>query len=290
MFNKRTKRLEIMKEPILISIPHGGWKVPDEIQDTWALTKKDAFHDGDPYTSQIYDFSDRVNAQITMDYYRAAIDLNREPGDFAPKNPDGIIKSHTCYDIEVYKNNILPDKELIETLMAKYYYPYHKFLEDAAKRKDIILGVDCHSMAAVTPPIGRKTAGKPRALICLGNLGDINGEVCPPFNRLSCETELIKFVKAEFIKIFQHEDVEIEIPAICSTNVPYEGGYFKGGYITQKMGYEAFPFFQIEISRVLYLSPRYFNEDTLYVDKKRIKDLNQKVWKVLKKTVDSLIY
>ena len=161
-------------------------------------------------------------------------------------------------------------------------------MEDASKRGDIKLGVDCHSMAAVTPPIGGKTAGTPRALICLGNLGDINGEVCLPQNRLSCDTELIDFAKAEFINIFQHENVEIEIPAICTTNVPYEGGYFGGGYITQKMGYEDIPFFQIEMSRALYLSPRYFNEDTLVVDEKRIKDLNQKVWKVLEKTVDSL--
>jgi formiminoglutamase len=277
-----------MKKPILISIPHGGWRVPDEIKDIWALTKKDAFHDGDPYTSQIYDFSDRVKAQIIMEYYRAAIDLNRELEDMAPKNPDGLIKSHTCYNIEVYKNNILPDKKLINTLIEKYYYPYHKYLEDASKRDDIKLGVDCHSMAAVTPPIGRKTAGIPRALICLGNLGDINGEVCPPHNRLSCDTELINFVKAEFINIFQHENVEIEIPAICTTNVPYEGRYFRGGYITQKMGYEAIPFFQIEMSRALYICPRSFNEDTLVVDEKRIKDLNQKVWIVLKKIVNSL--
>ena len=106
--NNQIRDKKIMKKQILVSIPHGGWKVPDEIKYIWALTKKDAFHDGDPYTSQIYDFSDRVKAQIIMEYYRAAIDLNREPEDMVPKNPDGLIKSHTCYNIEVYKNNILP--------------------------------------------------------------------------------------------------------------------------------------------------------------------------------------
>ncbi|MBC8488127.1 MAG: N-formylglutamate amidohydrolase [Bacteroidetes bacterium] len=274
-----------MKEPILVSIAHGGWKVPEEIKDIWALTKKDAFHDGDPFTPQIYDFSDKVNAQITMEYYRAAIDLNREPDNIAPENPDGLIKSLTCYNVEVYKNGILPNEKLKKLLINKYYYPYHRFLEDAARRDDIRLGVDCHSMAAVTPPIGGETAGKPRALICLGNLGDINGEPCPPHNRLSCDTELINFVKEEFIRVFQHEDVEIDIPAVCTTNVPYEGGYFEGGYITRKMGYEEIPFFQIEMSRALYLTPKYFDEDTLIVDERRIKDLNRKVWKVLKKTV-----
>ena len=57
-----------MKAPILVSIPHGGWKVADEIKDIWALSTKDAFHDGDPFTSKIYDFSDRVEFQIIMEY------------------------------------------------------------------------------------------------------------------------------------------------------------------------------------------------------------------------------
>ena len=274
-----------MKEPILVSIPHGGWKVPDEIKNIWDLNTKDAFHDGDPYTSQIFNFSENVNAQIIMEYYRAAIDLNREPDNMAPENPDGLIKSLTCYNIGVYKNGVLPDKELIKLLLDKYYYPYHKYLKDASKRNDIKLGVDCHSMAAVTPTIGVEGAGKPRSLICLGNLGDANGNLCLPHNRLSCSTELIQYARDSFVEIFRHEDVEIEVPSVCAINVPYEGGYFEGGYITRIMGYEDIPFFQLEMSRSLYLSDKYFNKSTLEVSDNRIKDLNNKIWKILKKIV-----
>jgi len=277
-----------MKEPILVSIPHGGWKVPDEIKKMWALKTEDAFHDGDPYTSQIYDFSDRVNAQIVMEYYRAAIDLNREPDNMAPENPDGLIKSHTCYKVEVYKNGVLPGKDLIEILKGKYYYPYHNFLKEASKRSDIKLGVDCHSMAAVTPPISNSGVGKARSLICLGNLGNANGEICQPHNRLSCSTELIQFARDAFVEAFFHEDVEIEVPSVCAINVPYEGGYFEGGYITRNMGYENIPFFQIEMSRALYLSSKYFNKKNLELSENRIKDLNNKIWQVLKKVVDNL--
>ena len=88
-----------MKAPILVSIPHGGWKVAVEIKDIWALSKKDAVHDGYPYTSKIYDYFDRVEIQIVMEYYRAVVDLNRQPDDIAPKNPDGVIKSHTCWNV-----------------------------------------------------------------------------------------------------------------------------------------------------------------------------------------------
>ena len=268
-----------MRQPMLVSVPHGGWEVAAEIKDIWALSKKDAFHDGDPLTARIYDFSDRVTAQITMEYYRAVVDLNREPDDIAPKNPDGVIKSHTCYNIEVYKPDCLPDEALKKKLLDKYYYPYHNMLQSCLSRDDIRMGVDCHSMAAVSPPI-EKDAGTPRPLICLGNLGDAEGTVAPPHNRITCPPEMIRFMRDEFIKALRHEDVELEIPSICTMNVPFEGGY-----ITRQMGNKSIPFVQIEMSRVLYLSGRYFNEETLSVDERRIADLNKKIWKVLKTTV-----
>lgn len=271
-----------MKMPVLISIPHGGWKVAEEIKDIWVLSEKDAFHDGDPLTSQIYDFSDRVAEQMVMEYYRAVVDLNRQPDDIAPRNPDGVIKSHTCYNVEVYKPGRLPDENLKKILLEKYYFPYHKSLQECLKREDIRMGVDCHSMAAVSPPI-EDDIGAPRPLICLGNLGDKNGGIGLPHNRISCSTEMLTYLRDEFNHIFQHEDVELEIPAICSMNVPFEGGF-----ITRQMGNKGIPFFQIEMSRALYLTKTYFDEDTLIVDPKRIQDLNQKVWSVLKKTVINL--
>ena len=70
-----------MKEPIVVSVPprrvEGGRGAGKEI---WALTEKEAFHDGDAFTARIYDFADRVQEQLVMEYYRAVIDLNREPG------------------------------------------------------------------------------------------------------------------------------------------------------------------------------------------------------------------
>ena len=108
-----------MRKPVAVSIPHGGWKVAPEIRDIWALRPQDAFHDGDPYTNRIYDFSGKVRAQIIMEYYRAVVDLNRAPHDIAPENPDGVIKSHTCWNVPVYKPNCLPDEDLKQMLLEK---------------------------------------------------------------------------------------------------------------------------------------------------------------------------
>jgi formiminoglutamase len=271
-----------LKAPILISIPHGGWKVADEIEDIWALSNKDAFHDGDPFTSEIYDFSDRVKYQIVMEYYRAVVDLNRQPDDIAPKNPDGVIKSHTCWNVPVYKQDSLPDETLTNILLDKYYFPYHKKMEDQINDPDIRLAVDCHSMAAKSPPI-EADAGTVRPLICLGNLGDENGEIEPVFGRVTCDPELIRFMANEFAVVFQHEDLEVDPPAIATMNVP-----FNGGNITRLYGGRGVPLVQIEMSRALYLTKNHFDETNLKVKESRIKDLNEKIWKVLSNTVRHL--
>jgi formiminoglutamase len=269
-------------EPILVSVPHGGWKVADEILEFWALDEKDAFHDGDPFTARIYDFTDRVSCQLVMEYYRAVVDLNRAPDDIAPKNKDGVIKSHTCYEVEVYKPGCLPDDRLKQQLLERYYQPYHRRLQAWLEREDLRMGVDCHSMAAVSPPI-EADAGTARPLICLGNLGDATGKVTPPYDRITCSTEMIRFVRDEFDRALRHEDVELEIPAVATLNVP-----FNGGYITRQMGNKTIPFFQIEMSRALYLGASHFDEATLEIDAGRIKDLNAKIWQVLRNTVRNL--
>jgi len=155
-------------------------------------------------------------------------------------------------------------------------------MEELIKNPDIKLAVDCHSMAAKSPPI-EADAGAVRPLICLGNLGDENGEIEPIFNRVTCAPEVIRFMADEFRNVFQYEDLEVDPPAIATINVP-----FNGGNITRRYGGRGVTFVQIEMSRALYLSKNYFDETNLQVKESRIKDLNEKVWKVLANTIRNL--
>ena len=142
-----------MRAPMLVSVPHGGGRVPDELSAIWALSEKDAFHDGDPVTSRIYDFADRVSVQLVMDYYRAVVDLNREPDDIAPANPDGVVKSHTDHAVPVYLPGREPDAGLVERLLEAYHRPYHRALESFARTSGVKLALDCHSMEPEPPPV-----------------------------------------------------------------------------------------------------------------------------------------
>lgn len=140
-----------------------------------------------------------------MEYYRAVVDLNREPDDIAPKNPDGVVKSHTCYNVVAYKPSCLPEEALKEILLDRFYFPNHEKLQACLRRSDTKMDVDYHSMAAVSPPI-ESDAGTPRPLICLGNLGDANGELGFPHNRITYPPGILGFMRDEFARFFQHKD------------------------------------------------------------------------------------
>jgi formiminoglutamase len=56
---------------------------------------------------------------------------------------------------------------------------------------------------------------------------------------------------------------------------------FAGGYITQSYGEHRRPWIQVEMNRNLYLKIPYFERNTLFVDKKRIRDLNNLFEEVL---------
>jgi formiminoglutamase len=210
-----------MKLPLLISVPHGGLCVPDEIRDYCVLTPEDIRQDRDDGAMEIYAIEEHVESFLTAEVARAIVDLNRPEGD---RHADGVVKTHTCRDVQVY--NPFPPERVIDLVLDHYYRPYHQGLT-ALARGGVRLAIDCHTMLAVGPRIG-PMAGQERPRICLGN---VDGKTCPDewFEALAYSLE----------KSF-------ETPV--SRNAP-----FKGGYITQFHG-EEMPWVQVEISRAPFLS------------------------------------
>lgn len=242
------------KLPILLSIPHGGTEIPPELKDRVILSSADLFDDSDAFTREIYDLGDRVSAVISTEIARAFVDVNRAPDDLPPENPDGVIKSHTCYRKVIYRKGLEPDEVLIKELLAKYYFSYHQRIQQilADKSISIELALDCHSMAAVGPAIS-PDRGKKRPMICLGN---VYGK--------SCSQAVAEALAHCFRQAFSLNDDEISI------NRP-----FAGGYITRKYGGHPLPWIQVELSRALYLQLPFFDRQTFSVDKNRLWGLRQ---------------
>ncbi|NIQ00089.1 MAG: N-formylglutamate amidohydrolase [Nitrospinaceae bacterium] len=241
------------KLPVLLSIPHGGTRIPSLISDFLMISQRDRFEDGDAFTREIYGLKDDVWVQVEGEVARAVVDLNRAPEDRPPANPDGVVKTQTCHGARVYLPGREPDEQMTERLLADYHQPFHRSIQEALDQNpELALALDCHSMEPVGPGIA-PDPGQTRPRFCLGTR---NGSTCPPetAHRLAaCLREAFNL---------EEEDVVMNQP-------------FAGGYITRKYGDGRVPWVQIEMNRNLYLSPPWFDAESLTVQPERLRTLNR---------------
>jgi len=208
--------------PLLISVPHAGLRVPPEASELCRLSDREIERDGDEGAREIYAIESQVARFVTTDIARAIIDLNRAEND---RRKDGVVKTHTCWNVPVYKT--FPSDTIIETLLARYYRPYHSRLSRLAGPA-LVLAVDCHTMAAIAPPIG-PDPGAERPWVCLSN-GDG-----------TCPQEWLDGLRRRFVDEFG-QNVTVNDP-------------FSGGYITRTHASEM-PWIQLELSRAPFLTNR----------------------------------
>jgi N-formylglutamate amidohydrolase len=209
-----------MTLPLLLSVPHAGLVVPGEVKELCLLGKNDIFKDGDEGAAEIYlPLENQVAALVTTDIARAIIDMNRAEDD---RRKDGVVKTHTCWDVPIYSEPL--SHELAETLLARYYRPYHQELDCLAE--NVIAGIDCHTMAAFGPPVG-PDPGMERPVVCLSN-GD---GTCP-------DTWLASLA----------ETMAENLKAPVAMNTPFAGGYIIRHHAAK------IPWIQMELSRAPLLS------------------------------------
>ncbi len=236
---------------VLLSIPHGGSETPPEIADRVIATPEDVFEDGDAFTREIYDLGERVAHVQSARVARAFVDLNRKEDDRPPANPDGVVKTATCFDRPIYAEPL--DDPTIERLLELYHRPYHASLENAARSSGAVLALDCHSMARMPPPVA-PDAGQPRPLFCLSN-----GE------GQTCDDQLLAGLAARLAATFDCPAEEVVL------NRP-----FKGGYITRRHGRSPLPWIQVEMNRALYLADPWFDADARRVQPERLLELRER--------------
>jgi formiminoglutamase len=209
-----------MTLPILLSVPHAGLQVPPEIQELNLLSPAQIAEDGDGGADQLYALEREVLAFVDTEVGRAFVDMNRATDD---RSRDGVVKTHTCWGVKVYKEP-LPEETAV-ALIERYHSPYHQRLSALASF-GVKVGLDCHTMAAVGPPVG-PDPGVERPLICLS---DGDG---------TCPRQWLGELALCLGRAFGRE-VAINHP-------------FTGGYIIRRHASEL-PWIQIEFSRAPFMS------------------------------------
>ena len=208
-----------MTLPLLISVPHAGLKVPVEVKDDNLLTPEQIIKDGDEGAQAIYAIGNEVEAFVTTDIARAYLDMNRSHDDH---RSDGVVKTETIYQEQIYKQPL--SEKIINQLLKNYYFPYHKNLSRLSQ--NVILGIDCHTMVAVAPPIN-DDAGTVRPYICLS---DADG---------TCPNEWTQLMAS---------CLETSFGFPVSINNPFQGGFIIRHHASE------LPWLQLELSRAEFIS------------------------------------
>lgn len=247
--------------PVLLSIPHGGMGVPPELNGRLAIGEMEIFEDIDGFTREIYDLEGKVLHVHKADIARTFVDPGRAPEELPPENPDGVVKSHTCFGKIIFRENRQPNSAVTTQLLEKYYHPFHRRLQALVdeKRDRLKLCIDCHSMAEIGPAIS-PDRGKERPLFCLGNR----------FGASSPDAVALK-MKSCLVDAFGLNEADVAV------NKP-----FAGGYITRHYGNNPLPWIQVEMNRKLYLKAPWFNAEKLTISADRTDELNKRFYRAIK--------
>jgi N-formylglutamate deformylase len=200
--------------PLLVSVPHVGTLIPEEIRaqyDARAL----AVADTDWHLDQLYAFVREMGASLIIPRYsRYVIDLNRSPENapmYAGTNNTELCPTRFFSGDALYRSGYAPEDREIQRRLDVYWHPYHRALTDELARLKAAHGhavlFDGHSIKSELPWLFE---GRLPDL----NLGTVNGASCAP----SLRTALTRVIESQ--TAFTH--------AI--------DGRFKGGYITRNYG------------------------------------------------------
>lgn len=223
--------------PILISMPHGGAIIPDDISRHMTAEGR-ATPDADFFIDRLYRFAQGWGAStLRANFSRYVIDLNRPPNNsnLYPGQFSTDLCPTVCFAGQpLYTKGCEPSVEQIQIRLKKFWKPYHdavsrelKWLHD---RYGIAILWDAHSIKSNVPSLFK-------GILPEYNLGTNDNHSCA----LAFESY--------FHQIFREENISSYV----------FNGRFKGGFITRHYGRpnKGIHALQLELAQRIYM-----NEDT----------------------------
>jgi N-formylglutamate deformylase len=219
--------------PLLVSMPHAGTDIPDDVAAT-LMPCAAARADTDWHLPELYGFLGEMGAStLSARWSRYLIDLNRPPENtnlYPGQDTTGLCPVDTFGRERLYRDGLEPDDAEVRRRLALYWRPYHDQLRAEldrllAEHGRVVLW-DAHSIASRVP---RFFDGRLPDL----NFGTADGKSCSQ----QLEGAMIKLVDSQdqFSFVFN--------------------GRFKGGHITRHYGNPAggVHAIQLEMAQCLYM-------------------------------------
>jgi N-formylglutamate deformylase len=231
--------------PLIISVPHAGTAVPQDLAPQLAPPALD-LPDTDWHVERLYDFAPDLGAtMIVARYTRFLIDLNRPPDDaalYSSSGQTGLCPMQSFAGETLYRDGRSAlDAPAIERRRTQYWQPYHDalraLLESTQRRFGHALLLDAHSIRSVVP---RLFSGRLPDI----NVGTFDGRSCDATVTAALRTRLS--AAPRWTHVFD--------------------GRFKGGYITRHYGRpdQGVHALQIELAQCGYMD----ESSTAYVDER----------------------
>lgn len=220
-------------QPLLISAPHHGTEIPDEIA---ARLRPEArcSPDTDHHVARLYQFARELGASMLVPRWsRYVVDLNRPP-DAVPLYPGqletGLVPTSSFTQEPLYLDGRAPDAAEVRTRVERWWRPYHhallcELLRLRARHHQVLLW-DAHSIISECP------------MFFAGRLPDINVGTAGGHSADAALTTAVMGVLAAQNR-FSH----------------VLNGRFKGGYITRHYGRPAagLQAVQLELAQCNYM-------------------------------------
>ena len=264
--NEPVFTLERGSTPLLLSLPHVGTTMPDELAPAFE-PRALALEDTDWHLAEVYGFARNLGASVLVPRFsRYVIDLNRPPEN-APMYPGAnnteLVPTRFFSGDPLYRQGRVPDAAEIDRRRETYWRPYHDALAAELARLVAVHGHavlwDGHSIQAELPWLFE---GRLPDL----NLGTAGGTSCAPTLRA---------------------DV-MDVLAAQSSFSHVTDGRFKGGYITRHYGrpHDRVHAIQLEMALSTYMDPRYAAFPVAPVDPMLFAHLRPVLQSLLQATLD----
>jgi N-formylglutamate deformylase len=221
---------------MLLSMPHAGTDIPDEVAGSLAPCAR-ALADTDWHLPRLYEFAEAMGVStISARWSRYLIDLNRPPENtnlYPGMDTTGLCPVDTFGRESLYLPGKAPDQVEVQRRLQRYWRPYHNQLRAELDRLLALHGSvvlwDAHSIASRVP---RFFEGRLPDL----NFGTADGQSCD-------------------------EGLQHAVVGIANAHGGFSvavNGRFKGGYITRHYGQPQAKVhaIQLEMCQCLYMEEK----------------------------------
>ena len=229
--------------PLLVSLPHNGTDIPEDIR-TLLVDEAQSAPDTDWHVDQLYEFALALGASVLKPHYsRYVIDLNRPPDDtslYPGQNTTGLCPTVAFSGRSIYRDGKSPDAEAIVQRTAQYWLPYHTALQAELPRLKQQHGRallwEGHS---IRPELPFLFEGRLPDF----NLGTVEGRSFPDAGLRAVEAVLAAQSDYSWV-----------------SNGRFKGGYITRHYAAPESGFYAF---QLELAQSAYLDETMTTFDTV---------------------------